>query len=82
MIVFKEVQKIAQRELPDLDIMQCTDIGDRFAFSFGIKATDDVPPGTPIICVDKSNGKVSYLTIPPIETLDLLEKGHDVPLEQ
>lgn len=81
MIEFKEVQKIAQNELPDLDIMQCTDVGDRFAFVFGIKATDDVPPGTPIICVGKSDGKISYLTIPPIENIDLLEKGQNVSLE-
>ena len=81
MIDFREAQKIAKNEMPGLDIIQCIDIGTRFAFLFGVKSTDVVPPGTPIICINKSDGKISYLTIPPLENSDLLEKGQIISLE-
>ena len=77
---FEELKLIAEKYMSDYEIKECTDIGDKYAFSFGNKGDDMLPPGLPIICVNKETGKISELTIPPIENLDILGKGTNVPL--
>ena len=79
MITIESAKKIAQRKMSDLKILGCTDIGDKYAFAFGIDE-DDIPPGLPCVCVDKYTGEVSYMTIPPMENYYILEKGKDIPL--
>ena len=80
MINLQSAMRIAENEMPDLEIKECTDIGNQFAFGFGLKKSDEIPPGTPIICVDKETGKVSEMTIPPLENLDLLSAGTIIPV--
>ncbi len=70
----KEASRIANRKMKDYMLLECVDIGNRFAFSFGLK-DKSVPPGMPIVCVDKANGEVTYMTIPPIENLKTLNNG-------
>ena len=71
-----ELVEIAKSEYSsDFEIAECVDIGTCLAFFFTCKGIDEVPPGLPIICVDKFTGEVSTMTIPPISNLLLLEKG-------
>lgn len=76
---FEELKRIAQNEFKDMVIVSCKDIGDSFAFSYETK-DGDVIPDVPIVCVDKSDGNVKYMTIPPIENLKKLEKGKEIQI--
>lgn len=69
----------AKAELPDFNIISCVDLGDKYAFSFGINE-NDIPPGLPVICVAKENGEISHLTIPPIENIEVLKNGQEIDL--
>ena len=79
MITIKEAKNKAKAEMPELEIISCIDIGNRYAFSFGVDK-DNIPPGTPIVCIDKEKGEISFLTIPPIRNIELLEKGKEIDL--
>lgn len=70
MITLDVAKTIAKKEFPDFDIFSIKDIGDRWAFDF-----DASVPGVPIVCVDKLDGAVSWLTIPPLENLDIVDRG-------
>ena len=80
MILFEELKSIAAKEMPDMEIKQCTDIGNDYVFAFGVNGKDDVLPGTPFVRISKDSGKCSFMTIPPIENLELLEKGKEVAI--
>lgn len=80
MMPFEKLKSIAEKEMPDMEVKQCTDIGDEFVFSFGEKGTDEVLPGTPFIRIEKESGKCSFMTVPPIENLELLMKGKEIEL--
>jgi hypothetical protein len=76
---FEELKRIAQNEFEDMVIVSCKDIGNSLAFSY--ETTDgDVIPDVPIVCVDKSDGSIEYMTIPPIENLIKLEKGKEIQI--
>lgn len=72
-------KKKAEKEMPDLRVESCFDIGDRYAFSF-CTASGDIPPGTPFVCIDKQGGEVSFLPIPPLDNLDIIEAGTEIEL--
>ena len=78
---FEEIKRKAEKELPDLIISRCIDIGEKYAFSFRLENEAPVPPGIPIICVDKNSGEISYMTIPPLTNLDILKNGKEIPLK-
>lgn len=77
---FHDIIEIAKKEMSGLDIIECKDIGDRYAFSFGYKDDEEIPPGMPTVCINKSDGEISYLTIPPLSNLALLRAGKDVTI--
>lgn len=77
MITYEEAYKKAKKENEDLKIISCVDIGEKYVFSFGIDK-DNIPPGIPMVSVSKGNAKVEYFTIPPLENIDLLEKGKEL----
>lgn len=79
MITIKEAKTKAKAEMPELEVVSCVDIGNKYAFSFGIDK-DNIPPGTPIVCVNKENGKITHLTIPPIENIAVLENAKEIDL--
>lgn len=76
---FEELKHIAQNEFKDMVIVSCKDIGDSLAFSYETM-DGDVIPGVPIVSVSKSDGTVDYMTIPPIENLEKLEKGKEIQI--
>lgn len=79
MFPIEKAIKIAKEQFPEFDIYDITDIGEKFAFSFD---TGDNPvPGIPFVCVSKENGEVSFLTIPPIENIKLIENGRKVKMK-
>lgn len=80
MMSFEELKNKAANEVPDMEIKQCTDIGNEYVFSFGVKGEDDVVPGTPFVRVSKDDGKCSFMTVPPIENLELLAKGKEISI--
>lgn len=79
MIELKKAATLANNTQKHLVVSGCVDIGDRYAFSFETK-DGDILPGTPIVCVAKENGKVSYMSIPPMENLDILNNGITVAI--
>ena len=70
MITLDNAKKIAKDQFPDFPIFSITDIGNKWAFNY-----DTEIPAVPFICVDKTNGAVSYLTVPPLENLNVIENG-------
>ncbi len=78
MITLERAKEIAQLQVPDFYISKIIDIGGEWVFSYDFG--NPVPPGSPIVCISKSNGDVSHMTIPPLENLDILEKGRIVYL--
>lgn len=70
MITLDVAKEIAQKCFPDYPFFSIVDIEDKWAFSY------DTPiPGLPFICVDKENGSVSELCVPPIENLHIINNG-------
>lgn len=79
MITLGKAVKIARNTQKYLVVSECVDIGDRYAFSFET-ADGEIPPGTPVVCVAKNNGRVTYMSIPPLENLDILNGGNPVDI--
>ena len=80
MITVKEACKLAKVEMEGMKVYSCLDIGDRYAFSFCAE-NGDLIPGTTIICVSKENGKASFMSIPPMENLKLLQAGKEIEFD-
>ena len=74
----QEAYKKAKEEALDFPLLWCLDIGDGYAFFF---SPEPIPPGLPIVTVDKISGNIGFLTIPPLENLDLLDKGKEIPID-
>lgn len=55
-------------------LTNCYDIGYAFAFYF------DEGDGSPFVIIDKSSGEKSYMHIPPISNIEILENGEPVPI--
>lgn len=73
MIDIVKAKGLAQKEVPDYPIDKAVDIKDRFVFFYD---TGEPPiPGAPIVTVNKQNGEIGYMTIPPLENLDIIESG-------
>lgn len=73
MIDIVKAKELAQKEVPDYQINKAVDIGDRFVFFYD---TGEPPiPGAPIVTISKQKGEVGYITIPPIENIDIIEAG-------
>lgn len=70
MIALETAKDIALKQFPGYSVCEIRDIGDKWAFGY-----DTIAPGIPYVCVSKSNGDIDYLTVPPIENLEILEKG-------
>ena len=79
MITREKAYRIAKRKNKNFKIIGCIELVDKYVFSFGVDG-DDIPPGVPMISVSKKNGKIDYIMIPPIENLDILEKGKEFDL--
>ena len=70
MINIEKAKELCKKENSDFPIGTIIDIGNKWAFCFD---TDE--PGIPIVTVRKEDGKIDYMTIPPLSNLDVLEKG-------
>lgn len=85
MLDYKKAAEIATNEakgsyLEGLPIGGVLDIGDRWAVVFDLSSIlsqyEVTPPGfCDTIGVDKETGKTGYITIPPIENIELLDTG-------
>lgn len=73
MIDLKKAKAICKKEYSEFPIDEIIDIGDMWAFTFD--SGEPPVPGAPIITVRKEDGKVGYITIPPIENLEILNNG-------
>lgn len=70
MIALEAAKDIALKQFPGYSVCEIRDMGNEWAFGY-----DTIVPGIPYVCVSKSNGDIGYLTVPPIENLEILEKG-------
>ena len=78
MFDIRKAKNIAQREFPDYPIAEITDIGDRWVFDYD---TGNPPiPDAPLVTISKDDGELGYMTIPPLENLEILEKGIKVEM--
>jgi hypothetical protein len=75
----KEAKTIVQKTITDYPINLIVDIGDSWAFGFD--TGEPAVPGIPFVCINKHNGKTSYLTIPPLENLNMIHNGIPLPLD-
>ena len=78
MITPKEAYNKAKKEALDFPLLWCLDIDDRYAFFF---SPEPIPPGLPIVTVNKTSGNIGFLTIPPLENIDLLNKGKEIKID-
>lgn len=77
MITTKEAYSKAKKEFPDFPLVECVDIGNRLAFYF---SPNEEAVGIPYVTIDKASGDVGFLTIPPLENLDLISKGKRIKI--
>lgn len=86
MMNLKEIYEIAKKENEGGKVVECIDLGNKYAFLFvpnwleneevlGINDPD-------YTTVDKENGTIGSLIIPPIENLELLNKGTPIDVKQ
>lgn len=80
MIGFQEAKAIAEKQMPDMVVDSCTDIGSAFVFAFRME-DGEVFPGTPFIVVSKEEGNTWEMAVPPIENLEILEAGREIEIE-
>lgn len=73
MMTVAQAKKLAADTYSEYPIVEILDIGDRWAFSFD--SGDPPLPGIPTVTVNKETGEVGWLTIPPLENLELLNAG-------
>lgn len=76
MITLEKAKIIAQEQMSEYSIAEIIDIGDQWAFCFD---TGENPvPGVPVITVSKKDGLTNILPIPPLENLEVLNKGKTI----
>ena len=73
MITLEKAKNIAQKYMYGYPIAEIIDIGECWVFCFntGIHPV----PGIPAVTVNKKDGVVGVVTVPPLENLDLLDSG-------
>lgn len=54
-------------------ILEIWDLGDRWVYVFC--AGSPAAPGIPMVTISKTEGKVGYITIPPLENIGILDEG-------
>ena len=70
----REAYKKARNAEPNLDLLEVYECDDKWIFDFGeIDKNGKLLPDTPNITVSKYDGKVGYITIPPIENLKIFK---------
>ena len=72
MVSWQEGKEIAQKEL-EYPILEIWDLGDRWVYVFDAGST--AVPGIPMVTISKNEGKVGYITIPPLENICVLDEG-------
>lgn len=84
MMNLKEIYEIAKKEYENGKLIECKDLGNKYAFMFGPKdlSDDEMLLDEPYITIDKENGTIDYLTVPPIENLEILKRGTSIDVKQ
>lgn len=72
MISWQEGKEIAKKEI-EYPILEIWDLGDRWVYVFC--AGSPAAPGIPMVSISKDEGKVGYITIPPLENIGILDEG-------
>lgn len=78
MLDIREAKEAAQKEFANYPIADVIDIGESWVFEYDT----GIPPipDTPLVVISKKTGTVGYMTIPPFENLEILEKGTKVEI--
>ena len=84
MMSLKEIYEIAKKEYENGKLIECKDLGNKYAFMFGPEDLDEneMIVDEPYITVDKENGTIDYLTVPPIQNLEILKRGTNIDVKQ
>ena len=84
MMSLKETYEIAKKEYENGKLIECKDLGNKYAFMFGPEDLDEneMIVDEPYITVDKENGTIDYLTVPPIQNLEILKRGTNIDVKQ
>jgi hypothetical protein len=75
---YRLIIKEAEKRYRNIQITKCFDLGDRYAFS--IRSNGEILIGAPIYTVEKATGAIGFLSIPPIENLELLKKSQVIDI--
>lgn len=73
MISLEKAKEICKNEYSEFPIAEIVDVGGMWAFCFD--SGEPPVPGIPIVTVCKEDGKIGYMTIPPLENIEILENG-------
>ena len=74
MITYQKAIEIAKSLIAEFPPCEVLDFDEHFAVAFDMG--DTPPPGVPsVVLVHKSTEETDYLTIPPIENIERLEKA-------
>ena len=68
----EKAKEIIKKQFPKLGILTIRKYKDFYIFEVGKKG--EITDGAPFIKVDR-DGKLSYITVPPISNLKLIDKG-------
>lgn len=80
MISLERAKEIAIQNFSEYPIGEIIDIGNRWAFCYD--SGEPPVPGIPIVTVKKEDGKTGYMTVPPLENLDILSNGTVIETNQ
>lgn len=72
MVSWQEGKEIAAKEL-EYPILEIWDLGDKWVYVFDSGSPS--APGIPMVSISKDEGKVGYITIPPLENIGILDEG-------
>lgn len=71
MISIQNAITIAEKELTEYPVNEVLDLANNWGVCFD--SGNPPIPGVPVITVHKQTGNIGFLTVPPIENLDIIE---------
>jgi len=74
-ISLETAQKLASKQMKGLDLFEIRETDTFWYFEYGKMVDNILVPGVPAVSVSKNDGAIDYITVPPLENLDLLNNA-------
>lgn len=74
MVTIEQAIEVAKKVMDDYPVVEVLDVGEAYAVGYDL---GEIPePGVPAhILVDKQTREIEFLTVPPIENLELIDSA-------